>query len=348
MNITFLIGNGFDLNLGLKTKYSDFYNYYLSIPDNGLTEVVRQFKKDLKNNLENWADLELAIGQYLEKFNENDVNDIIELLNNLQDSLADYIDMQEVGFTISEEDKKKLGRDLFCPEEYLTAREKQDFNRYKQTISNSAYNVNIVIFNYTQSFEILYNYENKEKQIGSHIAQHNTYINVLKSVEHIHGDTKDNMILGLNDVSQIKNNKLQTIVKLKRAIIKPDMNRYAGTLRDDRCKILVNSSDLICIFGMSIGETDKIWWQLVIKILLESNARLIIFSVFGQIVRRRSYQLQDEKDAMVDKLMSFSQLNQTQKDTIRDRIFVCFNSEMFNVKRILQDSKDEIIISKAI
>jgi hypothetical protein len=30
MNILFLIGNGFDLNLGMKTRYVDFYNYYIS------------------------------------------------------------------------------------------------------------------------------------------------------------------------------------------------------------------------------------------------------------------------------------------------------------------------------
>lgn len=28
MNVTFLLGNGFDLNLGLLTSYKDFYSYY--------------------------------------------------------------------------------------------------------------------------------------------------------------------------------------------------------------------------------------------------------------------------------------------------------------------------------
>lgn len=28
MNILFLLDNGFDLNLGMKTRYSDFYEYY--------------------------------------------------------------------------------------------------------------------------------------------------------------------------------------------------------------------------------------------------------------------------------------------------------------------------------
>ncbi len=31
MYITFLIGNGFDLNLGLKTKYKDFLEVYASV-----------------------------------------------------------------------------------------------------------------------------------------------------------------------------------------------------------------------------------------------------------------------------------------------------------------------------
>ena len=30
MNILYLIGNGFDLNLGLPTRYSDFLEYYFN------------------------------------------------------------------------------------------------------------------------------------------------------------------------------------------------------------------------------------------------------------------------------------------------------------------------------
>ena len=32
MNVTFFIGNGFDINIGLKTKYSDFYPYFKKMP----------------------------------------------------------------------------------------------------------------------------------------------------------------------------------------------------------------------------------------------------------------------------------------------------------------------------
>ena len=30
MNITYIIGNGFDINIGLKTSYESFINYYLT------------------------------------------------------------------------------------------------------------------------------------------------------------------------------------------------------------------------------------------------------------------------------------------------------------------------------
>ena len=45
MRITFLIGNGFDLNLGLKTRYTDFSPYYCDMPS------------------PLWADFEKALGE---------------------------------------------------------------------------------------------------------------------------------------------------------------------------------------------------------------------------------------------------------------------------------------------
>ena len=45
-NVLFLIGNGFDLNCGLKSRYIDAYNYYCSKTSNN-SEVIKKFKKEL-------------------------------------------------------------------------------------------------------------------------------------------------------------------------------------------------------------------------------------------------------------------------------------------------------------
>ena len=56
MKVTYLIGNGFDVNLGLPTKYSDYYQEYIegienlddSNPDN---KMIKEFWDKIKNQI---------------------------------------------------------------------------------------------------------------------------------------------------------------------------------------------------------------------------------------------------------------------------------------------------------
>lgn len=49
--VTFLIGNGFDLNLGLKTRYADFYPHYVSDPEFSSTDrEINAFKANFYPN----------------------------------------------------------------------------------------------------------------------------------------------------------------------------------------------------------------------------------------------------------------------------------------------------------
>lgn len=64
MDITFILGNGFDIGLGMPTRYEDFYKEYCQIKaeDN---DNIREFKEMLVNRnsargkkIINWADFE--------------------------------------------------------------------------------------------------------------------------------------------------------------------------------------------------------------------------------------------------------------------------------------------------
>lgn len=55
MNILFIIGNGFDLNLNMKTAYSDFYSHY--IKQESPSPVVKIMKEDISQSFQNWSDL---------------------------------------------------------------------------------------------------------------------------------------------------------------------------------------------------------------------------------------------------------------------------------------------------
>ncbi|MFS7002814.1 AbiH family protein [Carnobacterium maltaromaticum] len=58
MNFTFIIGNGFDINLGLRTKYTDFYEY---IKKNNLLESNIFFEK-IREDIKYWEDFEKMLG----------------------------------------------------------------------------------------------------------------------------------------------------------------------------------------------------------------------------------------------------------------------------------------------
>ncbi len=72
MNIVYLIGNGFDLNLGMQTKYEHFYEYYLSNIQNGDSPHIKKLKNTIAQSKQNWSDLEEALGKYLNQIEKSE------------------------------------------------------------------------------------------------------------------------------------------------------------------------------------------------------------------------------------------------------------------------------------
>ena len=72
MSTVFLIGNGFDLSCGMKTRYTDMYKDYCKTNE-GDSTLIKQFKQDISNNeYDTWADFELGMADYVSKLsNEN-------------------------------------------------------------------------------------------------------------------------------------------------------------------------------------------------------------------------------------------------------------------------------------
>lgn len=67
MNITFLIGNGFDLNIGLSTTFSDFLERYVEVSLSD-TAIIQHFKSSVLKDTELWANAELAFGAATQQF----------------------------------------------------------------------------------------------------------------------------------------------------------------------------------------------------------------------------------------------------------------------------------------
>lgn len=328
MKVVYLIGNGFDLNLGLKTGYSDFYTYYLNnINDDFDIFRLKFHLKHDKNNegkYQYWSDLEIAMGEYTKEFSHRE--DMEKVYNDLNDNLRDYIMSIEQGGIQGDIDKDKLKKDLAHPEEYLRDVFKVDFRSFVKKWETHAYETYIISFNYTNTIETILNMKGT-MEIGQ--TRYNRS-NHLYPIIHIHGLSND-PIIGLNDVSQIGNDLFRDDIETQEFLLKPKINEAVGHLNDRKSFELISQANLIYLFGVSLGETDKLWWEAVGE-RLKRDCRIIYF-VYNPDEHPRSNELTRIRRKYKDFLLSKTKLTPEEKQAAFDRIFIVHNSDMFNLKK---------------
>ena len=95
MNITFLIGNGFDINIGLKTRYTDFYPYFIEKANDD--NIIKSW---INPNDSNWADLEKSLGMHLSKLKGDELAKFISDKNELDELLMEYLEREQSKYVI--------------------------------------------------------------------------------------------------------------------------------------------------------------------------------------------------------------------------------------------------------
>lgn len=146
------------------------------------------------------------------------------------------------------------------------------------------------------------------------------------------------MIVGVNDYTQIKNENMRT-TKVIENIVKPTMNMNAETLRENDCEKIISEANIVVIYGMSIGETDKCWWEkLMLRFSQDPSVLIIIINYDGQIDYSFRQLFAYKKREFKNKLLNYvtnndSQLSENELKTIIEyRIIVEFNTQMFKFK----------------
>ena len=328
MNILHIFGNGFDLNLSLKTAYKDFLKYYLAQGSSNLN-AVKELKVEINSDFENWSDLEAALGVYSK--NLDSVSEVDEVIFDIVENLSSYLMQEETNFLASDINRDTFVEDLLHPERYLNQRELNKFNSWKHPIAQSAANstqtvVHILTFNYTTTVEKILGENAKNLNLGKDEGREA----LIRSVEHIHGDLNGTPILGVNDTTQITNEKLSELRDVVEVFVKPEHNQSLGHLRDDYCDQQISSANIICIFGSSMGATDRRWWEAIGKRLGDSCS-LIIFvrgnrnSLVRAVVENR------DKREIIDKFLWKAGIEEEKWEILRKNIYVVINREIFNL-----------------
>lgn len=320
MRVLYLIGNGFDLNLSLRTRYSQFYESYLK--EESKSEDITKFKQYLSDqkerNIELWSDLELVLGESTKLYDDKDA--FIAVYGDINESLRKYITDQNNRLINDANASDKFISYLKNPFKDLCNRDMQNIRNYFGRFGKD-WDVSFMTFNYTSSIEKLIG-NNLGKDIEKNIFGGTSHIS---SIEHIHGNCDETILVGVNDVNQISNKSFWDNSQILRRLVKPTSNHTIGSLCDEMCTSLISNANLIICFGLSFGLTDSIWWSTLSQDLGRPDKRVIVFDYRPEVdITHNRMVLGDYRDMTISKIISISETNKS------DHIIYALNPEFFS------------------
>lgn len=321
MKIVYLVGNGFDLRLGFKTSYPDFLEAYKK---SDAPIEVEPWKKLFFERLEekgnDWSDLELALGEFTADFKQNEegVKAFKQFYFDLQTDLIIYLKQQGELGNIPYSELSKFINDLCSPWQYLRSNQQRKRLFGGPIIGRTTTSINIISFNYT----------NYCKQMCSFASKHSRVVGDAL-IHFIHRGLEDRGVLfGLDSTDQITNEYFSEHRRVKEWLVKPHCSKEA--CEDEVmevCEEKIKEADLICIFGSSMGATDKTWWRAVGE-RVEAGVPLMRFIHNPELVQEFDHLLPEYEEQYRQETLNILGITATEEE-YRGRIFIPINSEMF-------------------
>ncbi len=300
MNVTFIIGNGFDLACGLDTRYTDVYKEYNkteSINDN-----IKNFKEILKKNEYGlWTDFEMALPGFAKEL--NDFDKFVECVEDFIVFLSDYLKEQQLRINI-EDNRGKLSIKM---QEYI-------YRLHQFCLLGSSHTLKSLIdvqidntvfqfvnFNYTNTLELCVNcLESKRKSSAPHIY-------TVKPPRYIHAQLGQGIKLGLDNEEFYKDIPHDDIDVVNFFLDKVYRNSQFSRITDEVASI-IGASRIIVIFGWSMGDSDSSWVRYIKECMSKNEKLHLVYAPYypekmnQEHTHRRLTRDKDKRKYIVEKL----------------------------------------------
>jgi len=235
-----ILGNGFDLCLGLPTRYSDFLasKEFGAINDNLFADYLRIIDKNSE-----WVDIEKELRDYAYKLSERDIilkpsdrvaaKSLREEYLNVKESLTNYLKRRTVGSLTLYDDNPAV--------ELVRGLAPND-----TTIFN---------FNYTDSFE--------------KIAKWKKY----EALYYVHGSVKNNdIIFGIEDDESVDLRKEHKLIK--KSFASNFSSKFNTSIEDESETMEIID---VVIFGHSLGISDHGYFKALFKASWKGSMHLTLY-----------------------------------------------------------------------
>ncbi len=147
MRITFMIGNGFDKSVGLKSGYDDFYN---SLPENTENDIIKSIKADTAL----WSDMEESLGRYYTEEIAKNQDRFMTQKHELEILLEEYLleEQKKADYKKNEDISAEMKRSILEFYKSLAAKDSRAVTDLLGAITEPV-RYSFIVFNYTNVFE---------------------------------------------------------------------------------------------------------------------------------------------------------------------------------------------------
>jgi Bacteriophage abortive infection AbiH len=324
-NVTFIIGNGLDISLKLNTTYKNFYSY---VKRNKLHPNNSIYKAIQKENPIHWADFELGLGRFTKKIEEVTETEreawsltLNDELDEIKIDLKQYIQEQN---SIADDHIPKINFNYDSFLQGLAAGQISKIRRFMPPNKQTA--MRFITLNYTDVLEKLF--PNAGRAV---LGQ--KYV-IVDKIHHVHGSIDRQISLGVNDDTQISS---YIIDDEKKFLIKPELIRQMNDGRLETLANYINVSNIIVLFGVSLGATDKYIWSQVAHWLNSHPDNMLVIHHYesgldvSDLTERQALLLDDR---VKNKFLDQSDMDEDVKNALKLKIYVVPNTKsLFSISR---------------
>lgn len=330
MNITFMIGNGFDLGCGLKSTYSDIYNEYIKTASNA--KVIDEFKKMIEGNIGSWADFEMAMAKYSSRFSSEE--DFLICLRDFRKFVKIYISNEQrkfwervkaADFLTNKPKYTKLI--LRASSEFYRSPSKNRDSYFKALLDTESVKYSCVNFNYTNVFEMLFK----------------SFSNIDMDIVHVHGSIDEDIVLGIDNISQLPDLAYHVSTKMNRAFVKTEYNAAIDITRIQETEKKIAKSDIICIFGLKLGDSDFSWRENVLSWLIDDvKHHLFVYkhSAIKCVDTDPDEQIELEEAYRREVLTSWGVDSESQR-AVESQVHIPIGRNIFNISGLVEQLEKE-------
>lgn len=336
MNITYIIGNGFDLGLGLNTRYSDFVEflsgrikYWLTTNEKSWNRDERRFAewlegKIVENKNEFWHDAEEAFGRLPFSVFGEQRRDLVQFCHGLfQCEMAEWIATKNAQFSVPKGSEKELGGKFVDALLYgwLKGLSEDVRTEMENDVTNGSVVINILSFNYTDCIEkLLSGIEGTITEI-TEVGNLKRNLRIQPPI-HVHGkvDTvgrSADLVFGVDDAAQITGVETTANDEILSRLIKERYLGYTRKRTERDARDVLSNSNWVIVLGHSFGKTDGRWWKRIFDDLSVDQYNIAVCPYYSKVDDAPSY----ISDPIRYPRMCAERVFQSVKDAYRSKIY---------------------------